>query len=74
MQGQVADVDFPGARGVEPAEQVHQRALAAAAGARHGDELLVRDLQRHVVEGVDPAFGRPVMEGDVLQPTGGRHG
>ena len=40
-------------RPVEAAEDVHQRALARAGSAHHGDELARFDRQRHAVERMD---------------------
>ena len=52
---EAADDDLAGVRPVERADEVQERALAAAGRARERDELPRGDRQRHVLEGADPA-------------------
>ena len=56
VEGNVTYPDFPGVRRVESAEQIEERALAAAAGTGDRGELTEGNLQADVVERADAAF------------------
>ena len=74
--GDVVPVEHDGALGgrVHGSDDVHESRLAGAGGADDGDPLAARDLEGHVVEGVQVA----VDLGDALQAQqrvrGGRRG
>ena len=74
--GDVVAVQHDGALGggVHGADDVHERGLAGAGGADDGDPLAARDLEGHVVEGVQV----PIDLGDALEAQqrvgGGRRG
>jgi len=67
VEGQAVDENFAGVGTVESAEQVEQRAFAAAAGSGHGAESEGFDFQRHVAQGVHFAGGRGINAGDMAQ-------
>ena len=67
VQRKTVDDDFAGGGLVESAEQIEQRALAAAARTGHRAERVGRDFQRHVAQGVHFAGGRGINAGDMAQ-------
>ena len=58
----------PDGRAVEAAEDVHQRALARAAGAHQRDELAALDRQRDALEHGHVDLAEVVGLGDVVEP------
>jgi 23S rRNA pseudouridine1911/1915/1917 synthase len=67
VQREAVDGDFSGARLVESAEKIEQRAFAAAARSGYRAERMRRDLQRDVVQGVHFAGWRGINAGDMAQ-------
>jgi len=67
VQREAVDGDFAGGRLVESAEEVEQRAFAAAAGSGHGAEGAGFDFQRDVAQGVHFAGGRGINAGNMAQ-------
>ena len=57
--GDVAPGELDGAarRTVEATDDVHEGRLARAVRADQADDLLARELERHVEEGLDPLVG-----------------
>ena len=67
VQREAVDGDFSGARLVESAEKIEQRAFAAAARSGHRAKRMRRDLQRDVAQGVHFAGWRGINAGDMAQ-------
>ncbi len=67
VQGHAIDRDFAGRGLVESAQQVEQRALAAAAGSGHRAERMRGDFQRNVAQGVHFPGRRGINPGDMAQ-------
>lgn len=67
VERESVDGDFTGGRLVEPAEQIEQRAFAAAAGSGHGAERMRGDFERDVAQGVHFAGRRGINSGDMAQ-------
>lgn len=67
VERETVDGDLAGGRLVESAEQVEQRAFAAAARPGHRAERVRGDFQRHVAQGVHFAGRRGINAGDMAQ-------
>ena len=67
MQREPVDEDLAARRRIEAGEQMHERALAAAARAGDRDEFAARDLERDAVERMHGALAAPIMAGDVAE-------
>jgi hypothetical protein len=50
----VIDGDFAGVGGFQAGDALQRRGLAAAAGAKQGEELTSRDDERHTADGDEP--------------------
>src|SRR5690606_17963987 len=62
----------PASRPVEQADDVHERALARAAGADNGDILAAMDIERHAAQGVHGHLAHLVRLGHTVDGDDGR--
>ena len=69
MQRQAVHRDLARGRRIEPADQMHQRALSTAAGPRDCHEFTRRDRERNVVQ---RGAGAGIETGDPPQGDQGR--
>lgn len=69
VEGRSIDVNLALGRRIEPADEVQERAFSTAAGTGDGDELVLGDFYRDVVEG---GAGVWVDAGDMLEADHGK--